>query len=250
MTKASFRSVDLNIITDLYDQLSDVVFFAKDQMGRYQTVNQTLVDRSGLAGKAALIGQTPSELFGANLGRSYERQDMSVVSTGRSITQKLEMHVYANRTVGWCLTSKHPIVTKDGSVSGLIGISQDIRSPNMSRSEYDEVASVVEWVFENLESLQSIQQIVNLTGMSQFKLNRRFRAVFDLDLGQWIIKQRIDRAQKLLTETVAPIAEIAVAAGYSDQSALTRQFRLSTGLTPRQFRLLARPGGASSASPE
>ncbi|MEP0393306.1 MAG: AraC family transcriptional regulator [Erythrobacter sp.] len=241
MTKVSFRSVDLDVVTDLYDQLSDVVFFAKDRIGRYQTVNQTLVERSGLAGKAALIGQTPSELFGTNLGKSYERQDMSVVSTGRSITQKLEMHVYANRTVGWCLTSKHPVLGKEGTVIGLIGISQDIRSPNMSRSEYDEVASVVEWVFENLESLQSIQQIVNLTGMSQFKLNRRFRAVFDLDLGQWIIKQRIDRAQKLLTETAAPIAEIAFAAGYSDQSALTRQFRLSTGLTPRQFRLLATP---------
>ncbi|MEP1420602.1 MAG: AraC family transcriptional regulator [Erythrobacter sp.] len=241
MTKVSFRSVDLDVVTDLYDQLSDVVFFAKDRIGRYQTVNQTLVERSGLAGKAALIGQTPSELFGTNLGKSYERQDMSVVSTGRSITQKLEMHVYANKTVGWCLTSKHPVLGKEGTVIGLIGISQDIRSPNMSRSEYDEVASVVEWVFENLESLQSIQQIVNLTGMSQFKLNRRFRAVFDLDLGQWIIKQRIDRAQKLLTETAAPIAEIAFAAGYSDQSALTRQFRLSTGLTPRQFRLLATP---------
>lgn len=241
MERVSFRSVDLGVVTELYDQLPDVVFFAKDRIGRYQAVNHTLVERSGLASRESLIGQSPSELFGEDLGKSYERQDMSVVSTGRGIAQKLEMHVYANKTVGWCLTSKHPVLDAAGKAIGLVGISQDIRSPNMSRSEYDEVASVVGWALENLEDLQSIQQIVTMMGMSQFKLNKRFRAVFGLNLGQWIIKQRIDRAQQLLSETAAPIAEIAISTGYSDQSALTRQFRLSTGLTPRQFRLIANP---------
>lgn len=248
MAARGYHSVDLRVVTELYDQLSDVVFFAKDRLGRYQAVNQTLVERSGLSSKDALIGQSPSELFGKGLGKSYERQDASVVSTGRSITQRLEMHVYANNTVGWCHTTKHPVLGDKGELVGVIGISQDIRSPNMSRSEYDEVASAAGWTLDNLEDLQSIQQIVKLTGMSQFKLNQCFRAVFGLNLGQWIIKQRIDRAQKLLSETSTSIAEIAVAAGYSDQSALTRQFRLSTGLTPRQFRLIAKSGGASSSN--
>ncbi|MEL6574139.1 MAG: AraC family transcriptional regulator [Pseudomonadota bacterium] len=247
MTDAGFRCVDLGVVTELYDQLPDVVFFAKDRIGRYRAVNQTLVVRSGLASKESLVGQSPSELFGKNLGKSYERQDMSVVLTGRSITQKLEMHVYANKTVGWCLTSKHPVLSDVAQVIGVVGISQDIRSPNMSRSEYDEVASIVEWTLDNLEGLQSIQQIVNLTGMSQFKLNQRFRAVFGLNLGQWIIKQRVDLAQQLLSETAISIAEVAVAAGYSDQSALTRQFRHSTGLTPRQFRVIAKSGSAATA---
>ncbi|MEL7111136.1 MAG: AraC family transcriptional regulator [Pseudomonadota bacterium] len=246
MTNASFRTVDLGVVTELYDQLPDVVFFAKDRTGRYRAVNQTLVERSGLAGKESLVGQSPTELFGKSLGMSYERQDTSVISTGRSITQKLEMHVYANKTVGWCLTSKYPVLCDEAQVIGLVGISQDIRSPNMSRSEYDEIASVVDWTLKNLEGLQSIQQIVDLTGMSQFKLNQRFQTAFGLNLGQWIIKQRIDRAQKLLSETAASIAEVAVAVGYSDQSALTRQFRLSTGFTPRQFRLISNSVDASS----
>lgn len=245
MEPSGIQSVELSIVTKLYDQLADVVFFAKDKSGRYRAANQTLVERSGLESRDSLIGQLPSELFGRDLGMSYERQDLSIISTGRSISQKLEMHVYANKTVGWCLTSKHPILDEENRVIGVVGISQDIRSPHMKRSEYEEVANVVGWTLENLEDLRSIQPIVDMTGLSQFKLNQRFRAAFGLNIGQWIIKQRIDRAQRLLSETKTSIAEIAAAAGYSDQSALTRQFRLSTGLTPRQFRIIANQSSKS-----
>lgn len=47
---------------------------------------------------------------------------------------------------------------------------------------------------------------------------------------------RLDRAEALLRETRLSIAEIAVAVGFSDQSALTRSFRRRRGTTPAALR--------------
>ena len=241
MHERSIQSVDLGVMTQLFDQLSDVVFFAKDALGRYLAANQTLAQRSGFAGQEELVGKLPSELFGVDLGKGFERQDALVLSSGRSFSGRLELHVYHNGKVGWCLTSKHPIAGEGQGIMGVVGISHDIRTPNMSLAQYEEVAAIVDRVLDDLESVTTIGQIVQMTGLSQFRLNQRFQAVFGLNLGQWIIKQRIDRAQNLLAETSTPIAQIASAVGYSDQSALTRQFRLSTGLTPRKFRQVTGP---------
>ncbi|MEP3226595.1 MAG: AraC family transcriptional regulator [Parasphingorhabdus sp.] len=233
------ETLPLSIVADLFDHLPDVVFFKKDVEGRYKSVNTTLVERSGLADKAQLIGRLPSEVLGKQLGSSFEKQDRSIVRTGQPIEQRLEMHVYANRSVGWCLTAKQPTFDDQHNVTGVAGISKDLQSPNVSRSEHDEVAGAIKWALDNFPNVPSVIQLAKQTGMSQFKLNRRFQQIFGLSAGQWIIKQRIDHAQKLLRETALPIVDVALSAGYSDQSSFTRQFRLATNLTPKKFRMIA-----------
>jgi len=47
---------------------------------------------------------------------------------------------------------------------------------------------------------------------------------------------RLDRAVELLRGTDLPIAEVALAAGYSDQTALTRALRRRRGVTPAGLR--------------
>lgn len=229
----------LSMVADLFDHLPDVVFFKKDVAGRYKAVNTTLVERSGLADKTQLIGRLPSEVLGKQLGSSFEKQDRSVVRTGQPIEQRLEMHVYPNRTVGWCLTAKQPTFDDQHKITGVAGISKDLQSPNVSRSEYDEIAGAIKWALDSFPNVPSVIQLAEQTGMSQFKLNRRFQQIFGLNVGQWMIKQRIDHAQKLLRETALPIVDVALSAGYSDQSAFTRQFRLATNLTPKRFRMIA-----------
>lgn len=232
-------TLPLAMIANLFDHLPDVVFFKKDIAGRYKAVNTTLVERSGRTDKAQLIGRLPSEILGKQLGNSYEKQDRSVVRTGQPIEQRLEMHVYPNRAVGWCLTAKQPTFDDQGNITGVVGISKDLQPPNVSRSEYDDVAEVIDWVLTDFPVVPSVIQMAERAGMSQFKLNRRFQQIYGLNVGQWTIKQRIDRAQRLLHESDLPIAEIALEAGYSDQSSFTRQFGQATNLTPKKFRMIA-----------
>jgi len=53
---------------------------------------------------------------------------------------------------------------------------------------------------------------------------------------RFLLQRRVERVKHLLIETDLPLAEIAVAAGFADQSHCTRRFRELVGITPRRFR--------------
>jgi transcriptional regulator GlxA family with amidase domain len=53
---------------------------------------------------------------------------------------------------------------------------------------------------------------------------------------------RVQAASELLATTERPLAEVAVACGFCDQSYLTHVFRDLRGITPKQYRDRARSG--------
>ncbi len=69
------------------------------------------------------------------------------------------------------------------------------------------------------------------------QLERYFQRVFQLTPQQMLTKVRIDAAMALLKgdDTVAAIGQ---ACGFVDQSAFARQFKATTGMTPRGYRKL------------
>lgn len=72
----------------------------------------------------------------------------------------------------------------------------------------------------------------------------RLHALFRSELGStpaaWLQQQRLERVRAWLVGTDRPIAELALAAGYADQNALTRAMRRATGSTPAAVRRAAR----------
>ena len=107
---------------ELFDGITDTVFFLKDHAGRYVAVNRTLVARCGVAGKSDLIGRTALEVFPAPLGAHIAEQDAGVVADRRSIAGQLERHLYPGGSEGWCLTWKEPLIGHKGRAIGLAGI--------------------------------------------------------------------------------------------------------------------------------
>jgi transcriptional regulator GlxA family with amidase domain len=63
-----------------------------------------------------------------------------------------------------------------------------------------------------------------------------FREEHDTTPHAWLLEHRLARVRDWLTSTDAPIAEIALRAGFSEQSALTRALRKATGMTPAVYR--------------
>jgi AraC family transcriptional regulator len=56
-----------------------------------------------------------------------------------------------------------------------------------------------------------------------------------------VILRRVERARQLLQAgTDLSLAEVALHAGFSDQSVLCLHFKRLVGVTPRQFRMSAR----------
>lgn len=222
---------------ELFDHLSDVVYFIKDSKGAYLVVNNTLVIRCRMTSKRSLLGRTPEEVLQAPLGQQFAEQDRQVLKTGIPLLSQLELHIHPSGMVGWCLTTKLPLRNSRRQIIGLMGVSQDLRLPNFETDEYRQLVDAIQFAEQHVAVPPSIGELADRAKMSIYQLDRRMQHVFGLTTGQWLLKIRIDMAQRLLRETESSIAAIAHGAGYSDQSAFSRQFRKATGLTPRAYRM-------------
>ncbi|HET9106159.1 MAG TPA: AraC family transcriptional regulator [Steroidobacteraceae bacterium] len=220
----------------LFDALPDVVFFVKDDAGRYAHANLTLVRRLGLKRRDEVIGRTVDALFPAALGSSYARQDRRVLG-GEIIDHQLEVHIFPNRAPGWCLTCKQPLVS-NGEVRGLVGISRDLGQPDSRHPTYVRLRRVLAYLQEHYAETVRIQSLAELADFSVAQLERHFRRVFQLTPQQWLIKLRIGTAMRLLRSDQS-IAAVGVACGFADQSAFARQFKATAGMTPREYRAMA-----------
>lgn len=223
-------------VEHLFDRIPDVVFFVKDIEGRYRVVNTTLVERCGVGTKAEIIGRTAIEVFPPPLGTRYLEQDRIVIRSGLPIDKRLELHLYPNRYEGWCLTDKVPLTGDDGAICGVAGISRDLQTPGTNTADSDELFSAMELIRSQSTDLPSVAEIARRVGLSAYQLNTRIKSLLGITPRQLLTKTRIDTASRLLRTTVLPIGDVAQSSGYFDQSAFTRQFRQSTGLTPRQYR--------------
>jgi len=225
-----------SFVEGLFDQVPDVVFFIKDRRGNYQMVNQTLVERCGRRSKDELLGRTSREVFPAPLGDRFLEQDRAVCASGTPIVGNLELHLYPTRLEGWCLTDKTPLHGTDDAVIGVAGISRDLQSTGGPAEGLAELAAVVEHVRTNFGRALRVEELAQIAGLSVYQLNRRLRSIFKITISQLITKTRVDAASSMLRGSTAPIADIAHACGYFDQSAFSRVFRRTAGLTPRTYR--------------
>jgi len=223
---------------ELFDSLTDLVYFLKNARGQYVVVNQALVERCGFRHKSELIGRTADEVYPAPLGQSYRAQDDAVIRTGEPILNQLELQIYPGGNTGWCVTSKVPLRGRHGNVVGLVGISKDLHVTSETGEDYSSLAAVVRHIHGRYDQPLKIQDLANMAGLSTYQFEQRIRKIFAITAGQFIQKVRMDAAVRRLRETNDSIARIALDCGYAEQSSFTRQFKLTVGLSPARYRRL------------
>jgi AraC family transcriptional regulator len=76
-------------------------------------------------------------------------------------------------------------------------------------------------------------------GVHPVHLSREFRKRYQITIGEYIRKRRIEHASGLLSNSGMPMAEIASTCGFSDQSHFCSLFKKHSGITPAKFRDLS-----------
>ncbi|MGZ5436078.1 MAG: helix-turn-helix domain-containing protein [Pyrinomonadaceae bacterium] len=92
----------------------------------------------------------------------------------------------------------------------------------------------------------TIRQLASEVGVHPVYLSRVFRQFKGESISDYVQNLRVQFTCQLLTDTGQTLSEIAIAAGFADQSHFTRVFRRLTGLTPGAFRNLLSQRRASS----
>ncbi|BCX48903.1 transcriptional regulator [Haloferula helveola] len=223
-------------IADLFDNISDILIFVKDRNFRYVAVNETFASRCGLPDKFAAIGHTARELYPEPLAEAFLEQDKEILATGVGFHDRLEMHLYPGGRSGWCLTYKEPIRGKDGTIIGICGCSRDLAAPADKAKNYDALSKTVDFIHRHYDEPLRLPQLAEMAGLSVYQFDQRIRSLFHLTAGQYLVKVRIDAACEQLASTKEPVAQIALACGYSDQSAFSRQFKQAVGVSPLAYR--------------
>jgi AraC-like DNA-binding protein len=97
---------------------------------------------------------------------------------------------------------------------------------------------VREFIEAHLERTISIQALATTAGLSMYHFARAFKQSEGMTPHDYLVQYRVRRACDLLAATDLPLSEIALAAGFADQSHCARWFRKHVGVTPRSYRLL------------
>jgi AraC family transcriptional regulator len=97
--------------------------------------------------------------------------------------------------------------------------------------------AVLEYIEEHLDAAPTLTEIAAVTGLNPYHFARQFRAATGLPPHQYVITHRVERAKILLRAgTDLSLAELAMRAGFYDQSQFSHHFKRLVGVTPGQYR--------------
>lgn len=111
-------------LNTLVENSPDLIWL-KDRAGVYQACNGHMAALLGRP-REEVIGKNDVDLFGPELAQRYRRDDGVAIQTGQPLM--VEDNVPVSDATGTRLfeTLKTPIVTSDGNVLGVLGVSRDI----------------------------------------------------------------------------------------------------------------------------
>lgn len=113
------------LLHTLLDLLPDAIYF-KDTEGRFTKVSKSLASRLGLRHPANAIGKTDREYFTPAYAEKARLDEKELMRTGNPLVGKEENPTWPNGERQWVLTTKIPLVGRQGEISGICGISHDI----------------------------------------------------------------------------------------------------------------------------
>lgn len=99
----------------------------------------------------------------------------------------------------------------------------------------DWLAAAETYLADAFDQPIAVADVARAAGVHPVHLARGYRRWFGATPGARLRTRRLERAADLLMLGKAPIGEIALRAGFCDQSHLNRQFRLAYGVTPGEF---------------
>lgn len=79
-------------------------------------------------------------------------------------------------------------------------------------------------------------ELAEIVGLSESHFSRAFRIRFGLSVHAYVTFRRVEASRHLMLTTEAPLSEIALSCGMSDQAHFTKVFKRVVGQPPSRWR--------------
>jgi transcriptional regulator GlxA family with amidase domain len=115
------------------------------------------------------------------------------------------------------------------------GQAQFVTAPVPAQDNHP-LTELFPWVTERLDHPLTVEDLARQANMSSRNLGRHFKSATGTTPLQWLLTQRIRRAQELLETTDDSVDAIAAAAGMGTATTLRRHFNRAVGVPPNTYR--------------
>jgi AraC family transcriptional regulator len=95
---------------------------------------------------------------------------------------------------------------------------------------------VLTYMDANIGEPMTLMHLAAAAGLSRMCFARQFRAATGIRPHEYVLRKRIERAQRMLTETPDSLVHIALSVGFQTQAHFTTVFKRMVGSTPRRWR--------------
>lgn len=122
------------------------------------------------------------------------------------------------------------------------GQAQFVATPVRAAGDHA-LAHLLAWAQQRLDQPLTVTDLARRANTSPRNLGRQFHAVIGQTPLQWLLTQRVRRAQELLEATDDSVEAVALACGMGTATTLRRQFKRVLGVPPDSYRRAFRSAG-------
>lgn len=115
------------------------------------------------------------------------------------------------------------------------GQAQFVTAP-VPEQDTHPLSELLPWVTERLDQPLTVEDLARRANLSTRQLGRHFRTATGTTPLQWLLTQRIRRAQELLETSADSIDAVAAATGMGTATTLRRHFNRAVGVPPDTYR--------------
>ncbi|HEY8526194.1 MAG TPA: helix-turn-helix domain-containing protein [Acidimicrobiales bacterium] len=128
------------------------------------------------------------------------------------------------------------------------GQAQFVHAPLPPAAEDDPISRTLDWAIEHLDEPLTVEDLARQALVSPRSFARRFRTATGTTPMQWLTRQRVLHAQRLLETTDLPVEVVAQRCGFGTATGLRVHFRRIVGTSPLAYRRTFRVADATPPS--
>lgn len=220
----------------IFEDMQDILFFAKDLEFRNRACNQDMLDHLGLQTSDQLHGMQDKDFLPPYMINQYRLDDESIIKSKAPLLKIVELFPAENGLPQLYITNKYPLFDAENQVCGICGILRKLNEKNYTHMAYSELGSAVEYITQNYSNKISIQVLASKSNLSVRQFQRRFQQTFRLTPSEYIVKYRLLKAADQLINSNESVTDIALKNGFYDHSSFSKHFKKKMNLPPLKYR--------------
>jgi len=131
--------INNELLDAFLEHTPDNVYF-KDLNSRFLRISSSMAKHFGLKSPADAVNKSDADIFTAEHAGQALADEQEVIRSGRPIFEKEEKETWPDGRESWVLTSRIPMMDRNGQIIGTMGISHDITDRKLTELKSRHVA--------------------------------------------------------------------------------------------------------------